>query len=744
MLATERKEVEFHPITGDEKTGKETDAEIAARLIEQRRPIIGAALRRANKKAQKRAKKVRVLAYDLETVYDGETGELYPYACSWFEFDPEDPPNFAECEEQTTYYVNDDPKDEKNNPLLKLLDHISAADENIKYIIEAYNGAGFDHLLLARAAMSRDRFGKLSWYNGKVYAGTIAGTHTFHDLCRFTTCSLDAACSSFQTSPVKVKGFEHTIPQEALFKGEFKEWIAKEIEKLAHYVRNDVLALCSLVVKARDAIKHLTGADLLTYPTIGKLAWDVWQKGLEVKDRPIAADTRILDQFWRSALTAGRVQILRDGGKPQKIEGQMRLFDFKSLYPTVCLAKGFGDEEFPVGYGQWTEEYLPAVQGIYYCKVIRQPDINIVPKRGEKLDWGCKEQFDAVLTSVDIEEIKKHGGEVEVGKGYFWHKSSKNMFKKYFTGPAVEKQRQDALKAEKSPEYNSALRECCKLLMNCLTGKVAQRERQGVSKIVKGAKAQHRFLSSHDDVEVFPLYAETLIMTGVPKGTPWKKQNAKPCFIACFIYSYARRCLYDMIPWAYYCDTDSALMTIDDVKEFQEQRPHRFPEEGKEAEFGHVAEELTEKGVADNYKAYLIQPKTYAVFAYDKDGKYAPGKSKMRAKGVKKTDLVLSATEAARVTHLLPTPEDRFFYSGKDENKKLIFGKEENAERMYRDMLEKKHAFVLCSQIVRSMVKNEKAFVLTQRYTVKKLSIQEPEEEQYDEYDVYGEGLFMQ
>jgi hypothetical protein len=220
-------------------------------------------------------------------------------------------------------------------------------------------------------------------------------------------------------------------------------------------------------------------------------------------------------------------------------------------------------------------------------------------------------------------------------------------------------------------------------------------------------------------------------MTGVPKGMPWKKQSAKPCFIACFIYSYARRCLYDMLPWAYYCDTDSALMKEEDVKEFMEQRPHRFPPDGEQPEFGHVAEELTEKGISANYRAYLIQPKTYAVFAYDEKGNYAYdekdgkriGRSKIRAKGVKKSDIVLGEAEAKKLDTELRSPQERFFYTG--ENKENAFGEEANAERLYAVMKRDGRGYVLCSQIVRSMTKEGKPFVLTQRYTVKKLTVEQ-------------------
>lgn len=751
-LAVERKEVNLHPVTGDEHTPglPETREHIAARLMEQGRTIHGAALKRA---AKPRFKK-RVLCYDLETVADAASGELYAYAAAWFEFDPEQPPDFSQLEAQVTYKLNPRPADERQNPLLALLDYIAEAPDDVVYTIEAYNGAAFDHLFLSRAAASRDRFGDLNWYSGKVYAGKIYGRHRFHDLCRFTTTSLAKACDSFAASPKKVAGFEHAVPQRAFYEDRFPEWITANLATLEHYIRNDVLSLCSLLVKARGEFCKLTGRDILDYPTIGKLAWDTWSEGLA--EPPVGPVTREIDQFMRRAMTAGRVQIMREGGRPQAHEGQFRMFDYKSLYPTVCLAKGFGDEAFPVGPCSETPCYVPGKLGIYECQVKSQPAIKVVPKRGERLDWTCGEEFAAVLTSVDIEEILSNGGAVEVGKGYYWPRSDKTLFNRYFEPIAAEKQRQDALKDADDPSYNPALREVCKLLMNCLTGKVAQRERLAKTKIVRGAKAQHAFRARHDDVEVTPLYGERIIMSGVPKNSRWDARRAKPCFIACFIYAYARRCLYDLLPWAYYCDTDSALVRAEDEPELRAQRPHRFPHVGQQPEFGHVDEELGTSSAS--HRVILLQPKTYMIAAVAEDGSYAMTRkgeslSKIRAKGVCRRDAILGRAEAERMLsrdQAVPEAEgaaasvaNRFYTMerllGEEERR---FSDEANAEKLFREILQTGSGYVFCSQLVRSLGRvgadgAHKAFVLAQRYTVKKLSCskdgqhgQEPQKEE--------------
>jgi hypothetical protein len=731
-VALTRRRVELCTITGDELEEKpKTDAEIAARIHEQDRPLYG-----VHKKAFV-AHKTRVLLYDLETVFDASTGELYPYCCAWYEYDAENPPkDFATELDKVRVATNLEPDRGLTNPLKKMLDYIEQCPPDTKYIIEAYNGASFDHLLLARAACERDRFSRLSWYNNKVYAGSI-GRHTLHDLCRFTTASLKSACDSFATSPKKVDGFHHAIPQEAFFDGRIAwgRWLKDNKEKLENYVKNDVLSLGSLVTKTREAFAKLTGADVLKYPTIGKMAWDAWIKSLTDKEmKPRAAVSREDDQFMRKAMTAGRVEIVGNGGKAHIIEGSLRLFDYKSLYPTVCLAKGYGDEVFPYGPYKKVAGEQEGKLGIYACKVVSQPEINIAPKRGETLNWKCKEEFDTVLTSVDIAEIRRFGGEVQVGEGFAWSKSTNKLFAAYFTLAANEKQRQDTLKKGKSPLYNPALRECCKLLMNCLTGKVAQRERLGVCRIVKGAGAQHMFREKHTNITVVPLCGESVVMSGDPIAEKkWSQSRSKPSYLAAFIYSYARRCLYDMLPYSEYSDTDSALMTEEKASEFKAAHPERFPEEGKEPEFGHVDEELTAKKTSASYKAYLVQPKMYAVFAFDEKGNYdgLTGKngsveslSKIRSKGVKRSDIVLTDEEVTYIEKIATTPRERFFYHTTATSEGQAFGEEKNAEALMSAMCKGETAHVLCSQLTRSLKSKEgdHAFTITQRYILKSLT----------------------
>lgn len=103
------------------------------------------------------------------------------------------------------------------------------------------------------------------------------------------------------------------------------------------------------------------------------------------------------------------------------------MVDVKSLYPTVV--GGCVDEknilgfvvDYPIGKPEWVETQDASKIGFYECTIKGQKEeiMNVIPLRGETLDWKYKGEIKCVLSSVDIEVIKNHHGSecVEVGKG---------------------------------------------------------------------------------------------------------------------------------------------------------------------------------------------------------------------------------------------------------------------------------------------------------------------------------------
>ena len=189
--------------------------------------------------------------------------------------------------------------------------------------------------------------------------------------------------------------------------------------------------------------------------------------------------------------------------------------DIKSLYPTVMGCYGGNHCPMPYGDYHYTKEYKKGKLGIYnvnlkhqrcqwknkevvyqqFKKVkdltgidlYRQYAPNVIPKRSkdEPLDWFIKDGIsDINLTSVDIEVLKwatEDDDCIEIIDGYYWDEERTDLFLDFLDPPRIEKTKQDRLKEEGSSEYNVAVREGCKAISNCLSGKLLEAIHEDVS-----------------------------------------------------------------------------------------------------------------------------------------------------------------------------------------------------------------------------------------------------------------------
>ncbi|KXN67852.1 hypothetical protein CONCODRAFT_10039 [Conidiobolus coronatus NRRL 28638] len=74
-----------------------------------------------------------------------------------------------------------------------------------------------------------------------------------------------------------------------------------------------------------------------------------------------------------------------------------------------------------------------------------------------------------------------------------WEESREGLFDKYFHSLKEEKKKQDRLKSSSPNIYNPVLGEFCKLMMNSLSGKVAERKRRKFSKLLVNDRDVDRF-----------------------------------------------------------------------------------------------------------------------------------------------------------------------------------------------------------------------------------------------------------
>ncbi|KAJ2210218.1 hypothetical protein EV179_006380 [Coemansia sp. RSA 487] len=182
-----------------------------------------------------------------------------------------------------------------------------------------------------------------------------------------------------------------------------------------------------------------------------------------------------------------------------------------------------------------------------------------------------------------------------------------------------EKKKQDVLKERGSDDYNPAVRELCKLLMNSLSGKLIQKDYDDVIEIISSKEQMNKFRQKcKQDINIIDINKDVCIVS----GTLQQYINKMPTIYGALIYSYARSHMYDTIlskvdpSKLFGMDTDSAFITVGQYHELLAKYPEIFGDD-----FGQFKEEVLE--LVDNNKedgpfGIFVAPKCYCFYARDK------------------------------------------------------------------------------------------------------------------------------
>lgn len=607
--------------------------------------------RAINKKKNKKVRKRKFLFFDFETIFQKRNDYfLKVYSVSWFVFDPE-----KKFEYEVKHF--EQARFEIVNPVKKFLKFINNRPSDTDYLLIGFNNSRFDNFLLASEASKTGRLSQPFYVNNSLLNMSIDGCKSF-DLCRFLNSSLMKACKDFKSNPAKMEGFSHLIPQQQYEAGNLNKWLKENYEFIEKYNKFDVLSLCDLMLKTREAVKELTGLKLEEYSTIGEMGFKHFIKNKKY-DIP-APKTAEDDKFIREAMTAGRTQAYF--GK-LILEAKVRMTDAKSLYPYVMM-----NREYPVGEYTKTKKYVKGKLGIYRCKIIHQnlkwgnkevikfqkknkrfqrkfaPTIYPLRARKENgerdqttpLNWEYRGEMKANLSSVDIEAIREAGGKVKTYEGIYWEESSRDLFNDYLEPFMNVKNREDVLKA-KGENYNTSLRELCKLFSNSLSGKVNQKNYDDTYQQVKNPSELIKFMGKINN-KSFKIYKHGnglfFVEGKLKEEFVYNSRRAKPSYLGVFIYSYARDYMYKTVLQNYttiYEDTDSALLPLEEYERFERENSNNIAN-GK---YGCFEEE-----VGEATKCITISPKCYCVINEKK-----PFMSKYKFKGVGKFDKYMTETE---------------------------------------------------------------------------------------------------
>ena len=588
--------------------------------------------------------KTSFLFWDLETVFDkNDSCILKPYCLTYMVVDEE------KIAKQCT--IDDVKISVGFNCMQEMVNMIRIFPRDRKLKIVSYNGSRFDNFFLASSLADSDIKITQILYSGNSILGLQMQRHSVFDLCRFTLSSLKAACDGFNTLNKKVDGFSHLLPQMAFESGKFDEYLTTNGTQLEIYAKMDVLAMFDLFVKVRSSVDQLTSKKIENFMTIGHLAFDHFKGSIDYcKMFPDVTKTRIsieecnelmgsscsemsvcesIDLFKRRAVYAGKCHAPL--GRMQLRDEKIACIDAFSLYPS---AMHNSDNKFPIGHPLFTKTHVQNKCGIYRCNIISQPKVTVIPNRDLQndgiLDWGhSKPLYNVTITSVDLELILNNGGNVEIQCGIYWDEQSADVFRQYLQPFVAEKQIQDTLKNDKNASYNASLRNMCKLFMNSLSGKVIQRNFSNSCDVINSYESYTKSLESleSDSVEILSQGVLSFI-SGIRK-VKFNPKNAKPSHLGVFIYSYARKLMYNSVWRDYdvlYSDTDSAVMRFGEFERIKLDKPELFDTLG----FGKFVQEL------DKSMTNLIitdHKKIYTIFSNDLK------KHKSCAKGIRANDI---------------------------------------------------------------------------------------------------------
>jgi hypothetical protein len=414
----------------------------------------------------------------------------------------------------------------------QLLDWLKDEAQHQRYYqVVAYNGSRFDYYLLLGAMTAEETRllePTLQLRNRAIIGFEMYGC-MFKDPNLFLTGSLDFNCKAFkvhcakQTTFTLANGTTVDNMQLCFYKPELDVWDFLELQHTepdfwrlyTTYCDMDCGSLYALWKCFRQGVDDLTmqmggpallakcrvvgsctigshAKKVLTALTRGTYAFQHYEaffyghaKESGWTDGEWDASVRKRYAFVSKCKRGGISHVNQPGRHDESVVG----VDIVSQYPTALM-----NMVVPAGKSTWVKKYEPAMHGFYEVRRLRFANddgrrkrfrpIAYKGKNGESLDWKHRWSdpqtadesihIDSQMLEYLIDECGLVSFEVVEGLVSKQCLKGEALFGRYVNPLYREKARQDALKEPKSPEYNVAMREACKLLLNSLTGKLVE------------------------------------------------------------------------------------------------------------------------------------------------------------------------------------------------------------------------------------------------------------------------------
>lgn len=635
------------------------------------------------------------LFYDFETYMDPTTYKVVPYAMSYAVLSEAEIIDQG-CISKSTLDEDDSVRFEQ-----QVVEKIKKYDDNGSAMLIGFNNGAFDDYILI------DILTKFTKKLGRVLIDKTSKVLRFQygcirsqDMYRFMLTSLRKATQDFGCTASK-GSLDHREVQRAVENAQYESWYKKNIESLNKYAIMDVISLAELYFKAKQTFSsihpELKMDDCVTLSQMSMQAFKSQLADMGMK-LPVL-DTMDKDNLLRKALVGGRCQIFQ---ACEEKEHEVQLIDVVSLYPYVMMERQY--PYLPAGKELSVEDWfvptttLSANFGVFRVIVESQPKDAIVPSRNKDgtLNWNPPNRFETWSDSITLKCLLRHGGTFRILEGYEIRLPMGDLFSPYLKPIMEEKKRQDKLPKGKR---NAALRECLKLLMNSLSGKMGQKP------IVKdktlcdsGTTIDYYAKKYGRSASFIPVRDKLWVVEGEVEPTV-----KSPTVLAIMIYAYAREYMYEnfisKVEYKYGMDTDSLFLRTSELNKIDKSL------------FGNECGQVKTE-VPAGCRGIFVAKKNYAFYKTENKIEIP---IKFKFKGIGPDD------------KLIPEKlEHKTLLKLKDKDWKWLSIKWDNLEKAktldtLRKMLHKDNIKILCAQITRTFSSKtyNNSFQVSGRYTIK-------------------------
>lgn len=468
----------------------------------------------------------------------------------------------------------------------QFLDWLSReANDGRFYHAIAHNGSRFDLYFLIGNLTQQEQLLTETQLRGYSIIGLQYKSHLFKDSCCFLTNSLDNLCKSFKVKQAKLTEFEYdgkqlTNKNMCFYKPELSFWDFMDLQKkepgywslYVEYCMYDCIGLQNVWTSFRKQINGLTdimfqykpelkaNVELMGTNTIGSLSKKILENTCLERDKlgkkryvKSKAYLRYVDFIseWiqpeeemkkrKRVINDEKVKFVNSfkrGGishsnQPGKHTHELISYDIASQYPASMI-----EMLIPAGESKWVETFNRFYHGYYEIKnlVFDTPyPFKPVASVNEKgvLQWDNDSIESIKLDSFMIKYLQEHYGlkSFDVVKGLVscGYVKGEEIFGDYVNTLYAEKKKQDEYKTLGSEEYNPALRECIKLFLNSLSGK-----------LVEDPSRYFKLSYTMDETQVQMNGIHSTKEVSDDKVNIWVNAG-------CMVYSYSKRLLFEYV-----------------------------------------------------------------------------------------------------------------------------------------------------------------------------------------------------